>query len=390
MGSSARTFGIPHSTRGHMDRTPLAAPDILLAALAVLAAVGALGPWAVGVQVSAAQQCLCASLRPQRSLRFFPPPNEDERILVRGATRSRDEPPAFMRRHPLLAAMRDVRFEVDGETVTGALHEPEGEARGNVLLVHGLLSQRLEFGDAPQRLASMGWRVLSFDQRGFGASGGARGILTQERATDDVLAALAWLDQDKPGLPTAVLGHSMGALFALRALAMRPDVRCGVLVAPMRSPRDEVNPAEYVGYRAAHLMSTLTTRVGVGPIRVPYKYDYADLFVDPDAVKRAREDAFLHPQVDLTNVPAFLEMNAEAEARRVKQPVLVVIAKHDRAVKPANSRRVHDALAGRKELVTVDSGHSVFGDRDANNALRLVDDWLSRELVGGSKTTPSA
>lgn len=276
--------------------------------------------------------------------------------------------------------MREVRFEVDGETVAGSLHEPPGEALGNVVMVHGLLSQRLEFGDAPRQLAERGWRVLVIDQRGFGASGGPRGIITQERATADVVAAFDFVSKTWPEPFEGIVGHSMGALFSLRALVARPSIRAGVLVAPMRSPRDEVNDAEYVGYRAAAAAASLKQRLGLGSLRVPYKFDYADLFVDPDAAKKAMAAGFLSTHIDLANVAGFLEMNSEEEARRVKQPVLTVLCEHDRVVKLHNSMRVHDALAGRKELVRIDAGHSCWTDRQSEAAVEHADRFLRAHI----------
>jgi pimeloyl-ACP methyl ester carboxylesterase len=277
--------------------------------------------------------------------------------------------------------MREVRFEVDGETVAGSLHEPAGETLGHVVLVHGLLSQRAEFGDAPARLAARGWRVLVIDQRGFGASGGERGIVTQERATADVLAAFDWLQREHGDAPEAVVGHSMGGLFALLALAARPSIRAGVLVAPMRSPRDEVSQFEYVAYRAAASTASLKRAMRLGSIRVPYKFAYEDLFADPEAARKAREAGFLATHLDLANVAGFLRMNAEEVARGVKKPVLVIIGEHDRVVKPVNSRRVYDTLAGPKELVTADAGHSMWTDRNPEQALDQADRWLRAHLA---------
>lgn len=276
--------------------------------------------------------------------------------------------------------MREVRFDVEGESVAGTLHEPAGPARGQVVLVHGLLSRSLEFGDLPARLAQKGWRVLSLDQRGFGASGGPRGIVTQERATTDVLAGVAWLRRDAPNLPVGLVGHSMGAVFALRALAADARIRAAVLAAPMDTVRGEITAAEFAMYRVLAAASRASSRTLLGPVKVPYKYSYDRLFHDKEAALRAKANPFLHPTVDMTNYPAFMAMRASAEAPRVKQPVLVLVARHDRAVKRASSMRVYDALAGPRELVELDCGHSVWSDCRADEAAAHVERWLDRHL----------
>ena len=278
--------------------------------------------------------------------------------------------------------MREVRYEVDGESVAAKLWEPrEGaHARGQVVLVHGLLSQAAEFMDLGPRLAEGGFRVLSVDQRGFGASGGARAIVTQARATADILGGVAWLRKEQPDLPVGLVGHSMGAVFTLRALAADETIRAGVLAAPMRRVRDELGDAEFLAYRAAIAASKAKERVGLGPIWVPYKYDYDRLFYDEAAAARAREQAFLVRKVNLGNAEEFLAMDSETEAGRVRQPVLVILADYDRAVKRANSLAVYNALAGPKELATLACGHSMFGDCDSDAAAAHVLRWMKQHL----------
>jgi alpha-beta hydrolase superfamily lysophospholipase len=204
--------------------------------------------------------------------------------------------------------------------------------------------------------------------------------VTQERATADVLAAVAFLRRDGPALPTALVGHSMGAVFTVRALAADPTIRAAVLAAPMRTVRAEITSIEYAGYRGLHAVSRLTSRTPLGPVRVPYKYDYGRLFADPEAAERARQSGFLVRTVDLSNVPAFLAMDASRDAARVRQPVLVILATHDRAVRRASSMAVFGALAGPKELAEIDSGHSMWTDRSAAKAIDLVDAWLQAQL----------
>jgi len=76
-----------------------------------------------------------------------------------------------------------------------------------------------------------------------------------------------------------------------------------------------------------------------------------------------------------------LAMDTARDARAVRQPVLVMLGAHDRAVRHASSMKVYEALGGPKELVTLDSGHSMWADRDKEKAIRLVDEWLARHLA---------
>lgn len=277
--------------------------------------------------------------------------------------------------------MREVRFDVDGESVAGALYEPKHAALGSIVLVHGFLSQRGEFADLGERLAERGWRVLAIDQRGFGASGGPRGRLSAARSIADVKAALAWIAREQPGLPLGLIGHSMGACFTLGAMATDPAVKAAVLGAPMSSVRAEVSDLEFLGYKLARTASNVSERLGFGSLKVPYKYRERDLFKDTEAVKRAEEAGFLGKTIDLANFNDLLEMDSRAYAPHVKRPVLVLLAKEDRAVKRASSLSVYEALGGEKEIVDVDCGHSMFGDCEAAAVVQHVDRWFRKHLL---------
>ncbi|HEX2021469.1 MAG TPA: alpha/beta fold hydrolase [Candidatus Thermoplasmatota archaeon] len=276
--------------------------------------------------------------------------------------------------------MDEVRFEVDGESVAGRLHEPQGQARGQIVFAHGLLSQAAEFADAPARLAERGWRAFAVDQRGFGASGGPRGVIDEARATADVLGAVARLRKDRPDLPVGVVGHSMGAVFALGALAGDATIRAGVIAAPMRTVRAELSSLEFAQYRLARGVSRLKEAAGLGPLLVPYKNRYKHLFLDREAARRAEQAGFLSSTVSLANYDRLLAMDGTRLARQVRQPVLTILAEKDRAVKRASSMAVHEALAGPKDLATLACGHSLFGDCEAAKAVDLVDGWMGRHL----------
>jgi len=278
--------------------------------------------------------------------------------------------------------VREIRFDVDGESVAGAVYDPpKQKPLGALVLVHGFLSQRGEFADLGDRLAERGWRVVAIDQRGFGASGGMRGRISAPRAIADVKGALRWTEADYPGLPRGIIGHSMGACFTLGAMATDPEVKAAVLAAPMASVRAEVSPLEFAGYKLARDVSNLAERVGLGSIKVPYKYRERHLFKDPEAVKRAQQAGFLGKTIDLANFNDLLDMDTREYAPHVKRPVMVLLAEQDRAVKHASSLAVYDALAGPKELVRVECGHSMWGDCEAAAVVAHTDRWFRKHLL---------
>jgi alpha-beta hydrolase superfamily lysophospholipase len=119
--------------------------------------------------------------------------------------------------------MRTLRT-VDGLPLHWRLWSKPGidPARGTVLLVHGLGEHIGRYEAVAARLNSWGWHVVGYDQRGHGASGGARGdvpdgecLLRDLALVIDELRADAQLNAG----PLVLLGHSMGGVVAARFVA---------------------------------------------------------------------------------------------------------------------------------------------------------------------------
>lgn len=121
----------------------------------------------------------------------------------------------------------------DGVTLAARAEGPEDGAP--VLLLHGLTMTSDELAAAGAELARAGFRVVSYDARGHGRSGGP----TDARAYDyGALATDALAVMDAFELSRAVLvGASMGAHTALRIALAEPDRVAGVVaISPGYDP----------------------------------------------------------------------------------------------------------------------------------------------------------
>ena len=91
--------------------------------------------------------------------------------------------------------------------------QPAGDPRAAVLLIHGLGEHSGRYEHVGGHLAAAGFDVVSLDNRGFGGSGGKRAYVDSfSQFQDDVEDQLAEVRQ--LGLPTVLLGHSLGALIS--------------------------------------------------------------------------------------------------------------------------------------------------------------------------------
>lgn len=99
--------------------------------------------------------------------------------------------------------------------------------RGTVVLLHGLGGHCRRFDASARRLCCAGWRVVRYDHRGHGRSGGARASLNDY---NDLVADAAFIvDAAREGAagPVFSWGYSMGGLVSLLLGIRRPETLAG-------------------------------------------------------------------------------------------------------------------------------------------------------------------
>jgi alpha-beta hydrolase superfamily lysophospholipase len=125
----------------------------------------------------------------------------------------------------------------DGVTLSG-WWVPAPDARGTVVLVHGLNRTRIEMVKKVPFLHGQGWNALLFDLRHHGESGGEASTFGRYEK-DDVRAAVE-LARKRSARPVVLWGVSLGAASATLAAAEDPSVAGLVCDSSYRSLRDTV------------------------------------------------------------------------------------------------------------------------------------------------------
>jgi len=107
-----------------------------------------------------------------------------------------------------------------GEPLVGWV-SPGQPGRGAVLLLHGVRSDRRQMLARARFLARAGYATLLIDQQAHGESPGER-ITFGTRESTGVPAALAFLRQQLPGEPVAIIAVSLGAAATVLAQPQPP------------------------------------------------------------------------------------------------------------------------------------------------------------------------
>lgn len=122
---------------------------------------------------------------------------------------------------------------VDGQRVHAMIREPEGAARGVVVMIHGASGNALDLMSAlGEPLARRGYRVVALDRPGHGWSerGAAPDIASPARQARILRGALVALGVTR----ATVVGHSWGATVAANLAIDHRDLVSGLaLLAPV-------------------------------------------------------------------------------------------------------------------------------------------------------------
>ncbi|WP_009963236.1 alpha/beta hydrolase [Verrucomicrobium spinosum] len=94
-------------------------------------------------------------------------------------------------------------------------------ARGSVLLMHGIRSDRQSMVGRARFLSMLGYHTLCIDLQAHGESAGEH-ITMGHLESQNAAAAVAWLQREFPGTPVAVIGSSLGGVAALLARYEHP------------------------------------------------------------------------------------------------------------------------------------------------------------------------
>lgn len=218
-------------------------------------------------------------------------------------------------------------------------------------------------------LTPLGYAVLAFDYRSFGASEGEPGHLAPQewvedvRATVDRLAACEEVDAGRIGL----LGWALGGGVAVVEAADDPRVRAVAVVngigdgrRSIRSMHDEASWRELL----ARIESDRSRRASSGCSEIVSPWDIVRLARDPHTSAYVADELYRAPGygsgVTLESAELLLGFSPErAVARLAGRPLLIVHGHRNELHRPEEARSLYEHAREPKQLVFLkDSGHT--------------------------------
>jgi len=279
------------------------------------------------------------------------------------------------REHSLSATDGVPLFVVDWPIDTAA-----GEG---IVLMHGLGEHCGRYAHVAQFFNGCGYSVRSYDHRGHGRSGGARGDVPDaetvmqdaKRVIDDFAHKLA--------APPLLLGHSMGGTFAACYATRALSPLGGLLLS---------SPALAIRLTAAQKLLLQVLGAIAPGFGIPNGLKSQYLSHRPEVVEAYDSDPLVHPKISARLLRAMLEAIeiAQGHASALGVDTLLLVAGDDHLVDASGSDAFYRKLAPGIGSMRSYPGyyHEIFNEVEAGRVFDDIRAWLAQLRTSGRASAP--
>jgi alpha-beta hydrolase superfamily lysophospholipase len=257
---------------------------------------------------------------------------------------------------------------------------PVSSPRSVLIISHGLGEHAGRYAPLAADLGRRGVAVHALDHRGHGRSQGRRGFVSEfgefVRDFEGFRAHVA--RETPPGVPTFLLGHSLGGLIAIRHLQAHPEapLRGAILSAPLlgvavQAPRWKTAMAGIL----SRIAPWVPISNGIDPAELSMAEGYAQAY---------RADPLVHPIVTPRLYTEFLGAIEAAFRERdtIRLPMLVLSPMADRVVMPeAVARWTAEHPAAVQVRRYEGFRHESLNERDRHRAVADVAEWMEAQVA---------
>jgi alpha-beta hydrolase superfamily lysophospholipase len=275
---------------------------------------------------------------------------------------------------------------VGGLKIFTRIWQPEGTARGVIVIVHGFNSHSGQYLWAAEQFASKGLAVYALDLRGRGRSDGERFFVEKiEDYVDDVATFVRAAKTENPGLPIFVLGHSAGGVVScVYTLDHQSEINgliCESFAYELPVPDLVLSFLKGLSYITPH------THV--------FSLNNKDFSRDSAVVKSMNDDPLIKGESQPAQTAAVM-VRADERLRKefplITLPVLIMHGTEDKATKPSGSQHFYEQAGSLDKTLKLYEGHfhDLLNDVGKEVVMADIQNWINARIPAETSAVSGA
>ncbi len=251
-------------------------------------------------------------------------------------------------------------------------------AKGVVLLTHGVAEHSGRYDHVAQSLVAGGYTTVAFDLRGHGQSSGKRNYIKSfQDHLNDLATEIIRTKAAFPDLPLFLFGHSMGGgIVTLFTIERQPDVKGILLSGPSVKVSDDISP---LLQKISGLISAILPKLPVITL------ESHDISKDPDIVKAYDEDPLNYRGGILARTGAEI-LNATkkitAQADSISLPILIMHGSADKLADISGSKMLYEKVSSTDKTLKIYDGlyHEILNEPEQDQVKADMLAWLDAHI----------
>lgn len=263
----------------------------------------------------------------------------------------------------------------DGITLQGYQYHTASQPKAVIVLIHGMGEHAMRYKHVAEYYNKQNVAFISIDLRGHGRSTGKRGHTpSYDALMSDLEILLKKTNEEYPGIPVILYGHSMGGNLVLNFLIRKkPDVKGAIVTAPyLRLAYEPPAWKVKLGKLSAGIFPSLTQSTGL---------DTKAISRDEAVVAAYEKDPLVHDKITsafFVNVH-FAGPYAIEHANDVQVPILLMHGTADRITSINGSREFANHAGSHVELKIWDGlYHELHNEPEKADVLEYETNWLKK------------
>ncbi|MEA1886038.1 MAG: alpha/beta hydrolase [Bacteroidota bacterium] len=268
----------------------------------------------------------------------------------------------------------DIKIKGENTDELHGLHMPVANARGCILMVHGLGEHIARYRGVAAFFNDYNYSFIGLDLPGHGKSPGKRGHIANFDQYNEIVSAMAKFCREREGdMPLILYGHSLGGGIALKYLLEKNNMDRGIITSPWIKLGFEPPKMKLIlAYVVRHILPSLLQPTGLVP---------EDISSDKSIVDEYRSDPLIHSMISVN-----LFVAANANARRLlncrdelKIPVLIMHSGEDRISSPDGSVILAENNRMAEMKIWKNGYHELHNEVFKDEVLKYIVNWLNKE-----------